>query len=81
MNHKKIFSLITVFLLSMTALWAQKKKDVEKPLVTIACLSDVHSMNNMITPASGSIDDITVRSSFIQTLQKMKADEDIDAGS
>ena len=78
MNHKKIFSLITVFLLSMTALWAQKKKDVEKPLVTIACLSDVHSMNNMITPASGSIDDITVRSSFIQTLQKMKADEDID---
>ena len=75
---KQIYLLITAFLMVASSMWAQSTDETEKPLVTIACLSDVHAMNSMITPQSGLINDITVRSSFIQTLRQMKEKEDID---
>ena len=65
-------------MMAVSTLWAQSEGGSEKPLVTIACLSDVHAMNSMLTPSSGSILDISVRSSFIQTLRQMKEQEDID---
>ena len=76
---KKLYLLLSALLLSFSTIWAQPDGgETEKPLVTIACLSDVHAMNSMITPSSGSINDITVRSSFIQTLRQMKEQEDVD---
>lgn len=75
---KRKFTLITALLLSVFALWAQPEGEQEKPLVTIACISDVHAMNNMLTPQSGLLQDVTVRSSLVQTLQRMKAEEDLD---
>ena len=50
----------------------------EQPLLTIACLSDVHSMGKHTSPSSGKIDDITVRPSFTMALQRIQQDEDID---
>ncbi|MBR4645438.1 MAG: metallophosphoesterase [Bacteroidaceae bacterium] len=76
---RRIFLLFSTITLIVSTMWAQPSgSETEKPLVTIACLSDVHAMNSMITPSSGSINDITVRSSFIQTLRQMKEQEDID---
>lgn len=50
----------------------------EKPLLTIGCLSDVHCMNSMITPASGLLSDIRVRSSMTQVLDRMKQEDNVD---
>ena len=75
---KRFFLLATSILLTGLSLWAQPQEEAEKPLVTIACLSDVHAMNSMLTPSSGLIKDVTVRSSFIQTLRQMKEQEDVD---
>lgn len=75
---KRLFLFVFCFILSVVSLWAQTQDETEKPLVTIACLSDVHAMNSMLTPSSGLIKDITVRSSFVQTLRQMKEQEDVD---
>lgn len=50
----------------------------ETPLLTIGCVSDVHCMNNMITPSSGNLDDITVRSSLTTVLNRMKTEDNPD---
>lgn len=50
----------------------------EKPLLTIACMSDVHCMNNHITPASGMLSDITVRSSMTKVLQGLLKEDKVD---
>lgn len=48
------------------------------PLLTIGCVSDVHCMNSMITPESGSLDDITVRTSLTKVLNRMKTEDNPD---
>lgn len=75
---KRLTLFVTSVLLTVFSLWAQTTDENEKPLVTIGCLSDVHAMNSMLTPTSGLIKDVTVRSSFIQTLRQMKEQEDVD---
>lgn len=75
---KHFYLIFTAILMAVSSVWAQSPEENEPPLVTIACLSDVHAMNSMITPQSGLINDITVRSSFIQTLRQMKEQENID---
>lgn len=50
----------------------------EAPLLTIGCVSDVHCMNNMITPPNGNLDDITVRSSLTTVLNRMKTEDKPD---
>lgn len=50
----------------------------EVPLLTIGCVSDVHCMNNMITPPNGNLDDITVRSSLTTVLNRMKTEDKPD---
>ena len=47
----------------------------EKPLLTIGCLSDLHNQQELISCA---IDSIRVRGNVLNTLAKMKADEDLD---
>ena len=75
---KRLTLFITFVVLTVFSLWAQTTDETEKPLVTIGCLSDVHAMHSMLTPTSGLIKDVTVRSSFIQTLRQMKEQEDVD---
>ncbi len=75
---KRLTLFVTSVLLTVFSLWAQTTDETEKPLVTIGCLSDVHAMHSMLTPTSGLIKDVTVRSSFIQTLRQMKEQEDVD---
>lgn len=71
---KALLSLLLTLLVG--AVWAQTPE--EKPLLTIGCLSDVHCMNNMITPASGLLSDIRVRSSMTQVLDRMKQEDNVD---
>lgn len=47
----------------------------EKPLLTIGCLSDLHNQQELISCA---IDSIRVRGTVLNTMAKMKADEDLD---
>ena len=47
----------------------------EKPLLTIGCLSDLHNQQGLISCA---IDSIRVRGTVLNTMAKMKADEDLD---
>lgn len=75
---KRFYLFLTTIMMVVSSVLAQSTGETEKPLVTIACLSDVHAMNSMLTPASGSINDVTVRSSFIQTLRQMKEQEDVN---
>lgn len=71
---KALLSLLLTLLVG--AVWAQTPE--EKPLLTIGCLSDVHCMNNMITPASGLLSDIRVRTSMTQVLDRMKQEDNVD---
>lgn len=72
---KRLISFVFI-LVACVALSAQTQSD--KPLLTIGCLSDVHCMNSMITPASGSIGDIWVRSSMEKVLNRMKTEDNVD---
>lgn len=72
---KKVLMALFMSLL-VGALWADTKD--EKPLLTIGCLSDVHCMNNMITPPSGELSDIFVRSSMTKVLERMKVEDNVD---
>ena len=49
----------------------------EKPLLTLACISDVHTERSLIDCAN--LNDIALRGSFIRTLAFIKRDEKIDA--
>lgn len=51
-----------------------QKLNEEKPLLTLACISDIHTERGLIT----DIDKIDIRGSFAQTLQRIKAEEKID---
>ena len=48
----------------------------EKPLLTLACISDIHTERSLID--CENLDDIALRGSFIQTLQRIKEEEKID---
>ena len=54
---------------------AQRVED-EKPLLTLACISDIHTERSLIDCAN--LDDIALRGSFTRTLAFMKRDEKID---
>lgn len=49
----------------------------EKPLLTLACISDVHTERSLIDCAN--LNDIALRGSFTRTLAFIKRDENIDA--
>lgn len=54
---------------------AQSVED-EKPLLTLACISDIHTERSLIDCAN--LDDIALRGSFLETLARLKSDEKID---
>lgn len=57
---------------------AQDPTTDKKPLLTIGCLSDLHSELALINPASGKVEDVKLRGTIINTLQKMYEEEDLD---
>lgn len=72
---KTFLTLALAFLAGCVGTFAQ---EAEKPLLTIGCVSDVHNMNNMITPSSGKTSDITVRSSLTEVLNRWHSEENVD---
>lgn len=46
--------------------------------MTIGCISDPHCEFGLLSPKSGNVDDVKLRGTFVQTLKKMKAEENID---
>lgn len=74
MNHKLLFFLAAWLLAGMVR--AQSLNDEEKPLLTVACISDIHTERSLIDCAN--LDDIALRGSFTRTLSLMKRDEKID---
>ena len=49
----------------------------EKPIMTFACLSDIHSQQSMIS--ASRVQDVRLRTSFINTLKSIHQSERIDA--
>ena len=59
----------------MGALHAQSLEE-EKPLLTVACISDIHTERSLIDCAN--LNDIALRGSFVNTLNTIREEEDID---
>ena len=60
----------TLLLLCHVSAWAQ-----EKPIITFGVISDIHSQQSLI---SGAFDEVALRGTFLNTIQQMKADENLD---
>ena len=69
------FLLTAAVLLTAVTTPAQSDAD-EKPLLTLACISDIHTERSLIDCAN--LSDIKLRGSFIRTLNLMKKEEKID---
>ena len=68
---KKSFTLLALMaMFVVNTVFAQ-----EKPILTIGCLSDLHSQQTLI---SGKVDEIRLRGTVTNTLEAMKAEEDLD---
>ena len=63
------------FILFHAGLLKAQEND-EKPLLTLACISDIHTERSLID--CENLSDIALRGSFIQTLRKIKQEENID---
>ena len=59
--------------LPKTAVWA---KDEEEPILTIACLSDLHNQMSLIDQAN--VENVRLRGTVSRTLQAIKEQEEID---
>lgn len=56
----------------------QALESEEKPILTIGCLSDMHSELSLINPSSGNVSDIQLRGTITNTLSRMLTEEDLD---
>ena len=78
MKSNNLFAVRTlVFLLVCTMLPAlvhAQEIAEEKPLLTLACISDIHTERSLIT----DINNIGLRGSFAQTLSRIRDEENID---
>jgi len=72
MRTRFLFFLMALFALSGLV----KAQEKEKPLMTIACISDIHTERSLID--CDNLDDIALRGSFLQTLKAIKDTENID---
>lgn len=59
-------------------LHAQDPTTSKKPLLTIGCLSDMHSELSLINPTSGKVEDVRLRGTILNTLKGMYENEDLD---
>lgn len=67
--------LLIVAFLSWAGMSNAQNEDKDKPLLTLACISDIHTERSLIE----NIDDIALRGSFTRTISIIKRDEKIDA--
>ncbi len=72
---RKLLSIFAAFFVLTGFLQAQTVVE-EKPLLTLACISDIHTERSLIDCAN--LDDIAVRGSFSRTVTMLKRDEKID---
>ena len=75
-KFKLLLTTILTFGLSISAFAQLLPEEQEKPLLTLACLSDMHTERDMITQES--LSNIYLRGSLIQTLNRIKEEEKID---
>ncbi|MBQ8676070.1 MAG: metallophosphoesterase [Bacteroidaceae bacterium] len=67
-------AFLVLFSFSSASVSAQEETDDEQPLLTLACISDIHTERGLIT----DINNIGIRGSFAQTLRRIKLEEKID---
>jgi hypothetical protein len=75
MNRKLLFVLAAWVLLA-GIVRAQNLNEEEKPLLTLACISDIHTERSLVDCTN--LEDISLRGSFTRTLARIKRDEKID---
>ena len=75
MNRKLLFVLAAWVLLA-GIVRAQNLNEEEKPLLTLACISDIHTERSLVDCTN--LEDISLRGSFTRTLAMIKRDEKID---
>lgn len=73
--RKLLLFTLSFFLLHIGLLKAQEEEK-EKPLLTLACISDIHTERSLID--CENLSDIALRGSFMQTLRRIKQEENID---
>ena len=71
-------SMFLLGLMCITAVFAQDPNTTKKPLLTIGCLSDMHSELSLINPTSGKVEDVRLRGTILNTLKGMFENEDLD---
>lgn len=77
-NLLKRLGLMLAMLTIVTASFAQDPNTTKKPLLTIGCLSDMHSELSLINPTSGKVEDVRLRGTILNTLKSMYENEDLD---
>ena len=70
-NLLKRLGLMLAMLTFVTASFAQDPTTTKKPLLTIGCLSDMHSELSLINPTSGKVEDVRLRGTILNTLKGM----------
>ena len=70
------FLSVLFMLVTMVGFLRAQSVEEEKPLLTLACISDIHTERSLID--CDDLNDIALRGSFIRTLAMMKRDENID---
>ena len=68
--------LLTTLLAILTLVTGAQESQLEKPLLTLACISDVHTERSLIDCAN--LSDIALRGSFTRTVTLIKKSEQID---
>ena len=78
MKMKRLLMMLSAWIgLTTATLYAQTETaEEEKPLLTLACISDIHTERSLIDCAN--LSDIKLRGSFTKTLTQLKKTEHID---
>lgn len=78
MKNKYFYSLLLLLVMSFMGVAAVAQETVanEKPVMTIGCLSDLHNELGLIS--SSNLDQVRLRGTILNTVNKMREDEDID---
>ncbi len=79
-KHRLLGALLPALLLAGSGTAAAQATDgdktkEQKPLLTIACLSDIHNELSLI---SGNVEDVRLRGTFVNTIGRIHDEEDID---
>ncbi len=79
-KHRLLGALLPALLLAGSGTAAAQatdgdKAEEQKPLLTIACLSDIHNELSLI---SGNVEDVRLRGTFVNTIGRIHDEEDID---